>query len=284
MIPLFTPFRSAIGKGIRSGRLPLARAISGSEPPYMIEFDEHYVDPKTIPVPYLRDSTRVEMYEKHKADPKAWDVKRLSQHYGTSLDRTNAVLFLMKRREEVQRNLGAVDLSPEHKSMYEKHVSDPETHTAEKLSEEYGINVQQVHEILQKLEIHFARLRTLHAAEEHMNAQMAQYEDEGVDTTFREIPKESQLEMKYTPRVFGDDEEQEAIADLKRLIARDTRAEVVPTVEDFLRNADRSQLVAPEQPNRAQVKTDHFSRWKFAFRDSSKIDTQPTMIRTRNGG
>lgn len=250
----------------------------------MVEFDEHSVDPKTVQIPYLRDKTRMEMYQKHKSDPMTWDVKKLSLHYGTSIDRTNAVLFLMKRREELQAKLGAVDVSPEHKSMYDKHVSDPETHTPEKLSEEFGINVAQVHEILANLKMHFARLNTLQASEDHMTSMMAEYEEDGIDTSFKEIPHEGRLEKRYTPRFFGDDEEKEAVENLKRLIARDTRAVVEPSVADFMSIADRSQLVAPEQPNRAQVKTDGLSRWKFAYRDSSKIESQPTMIRTRTGG
>ena len=250
----------------------------------MIEFDEHYVDPKTVSIPYLRDKTRVEMYQKHKSDPETWDVKKLSLHYGTSIDRTNAVLFLMKQREEVQNKLGAHDLSPEHKSMYEKHMSDPETNTPQKLSEEFGINLPQVHEILANLKIHFARLNNLQASEDHMTSMMAEYEEDGIDTSFKEIPHEGRLEKRYTPRFFGDDEEKEAVESLKRLIARDTRAVIEPSVNDFMSYADKSQLIVPEQPNRAQVKTDGLSRWKFAYRDSSKLESQPTMIRTRTGG
>jgi hypothetical protein len=40
------------------------------------------------------------MYKKYKHDPINWSIQNLSNHYGTSLERTRAVLFLMQKRDE----------------------------------------------------------------------------------------------------------------------------------------------------------------------------------------
>jgi hypothetical protein len=254
------------------------------DPPYMVEFDEHYVDPKSIQVPYLRDKTRMEMYQKFKNEPLVWTLEKLSQHYGTSLDRTNAVLFLMQKREEMQKKLGVDDITSEQKHVFEKYMSDPLTFTPEKLSEESAIPLPQMHELLKNMKAHSERMNTLQDAENHYVSVMAVFEEQGIDTTFKEIPKDSRLAKKYHPIFFGDDQEEETVSQLKRQIAKDTRAVIEPSVDDYLKTADKSTLVAPQQPNHAQVKTDKFSRWKFAFKDTSKLGTQPTMIRTRGGG
>jgi hypothetical protein len=254
------------------------------DPPYQVSIDEQYVDPKSFQIPYLRDGTRQEMYRKHMEDPISWSIQKLSEHYGTSRDRTNAVIFLMGRREELQAKLGAVKIPTEHQSMYDKHRLDAEAHTPEKLSEEFGIDISQVYDVLKNLKIHYARLNTLQKSEEHKGGIMAKMEEEGIETSFKEIPNEGRLARTYLPRFFRDDAEEETLRDLKRLIAKDTRAKVEPAIDDYVNAPDRSNLLAPEEPNNAQVKTDTFSRWKFAYRDSSKLTQQPTMIRTRSGG
>jgi Eukaryotic mitochondrial regulator protein len=262
----------------------LFNANSKGEPPYQVEFDMNSPDPRSVQVPYLRDHTRVEMYRKHVEDPVAWSVEKLSQHYGSSIDRTNAVLYLMGKREETQRKLGVIDMPEEHKKLYEKHTSDPAAFTAQVLSDESGLAVQQVQTILSNLQQHHARLTTLNDSEEHMATVMASLEGEGIDTSFREVSLDNTLAQKYTPRLFGDDEEEEAIALLKKLIEKETRAKVEPSVDEFINNARKQGIAAPEESNNAGVKTDSLSRWKFAFRDTSRVNVQPTMIRTRRGG
>ena len=265
----------------------------GEEPPYQISLDVHEVDLKSIQVPVLRDATRVAMYQKYKSDPSLWTIDKLSQEYGTSRDRTNAVIYLMTKREEMQRKLGVFDMTAEHKAMYEKHMADPENATPSSLSEEYGMNLEQVNQILANLGAHYARLGTLEASENHMATVLAGFEEEGLDTSFREIPSEGKLEGSYYPRFFKDHEEEENIRVLKQMIVRDTKAKVEPSVDDFFRNSSNSEeegLHPPlpsEQPNNANVKTNTLSRWKFAFRDTSKSlqEGRPmTMVRTRRGG
>ena len=70
------------------------------------------VSPRDVKVPYLSDNTRVEMYKRHKADPLQWSISKLSQHYGATLDRTKAVLFLMQKREELMIQEKVADIPP----------------------------------------------------------------------------------------------------------------------------------------------------------------------------
>lgn len=257
---------------------------NSGEPPYMVELGAHKVDYKDVQIPYLRDDKRWEMYQKHVSDPSLYTVEKLSLEYGASIDRTNAVLYLMAKRAEMHEKLGVTNLSDKHKEMYDKHVSDPAVFTVEALSEETGIDRSQVTQILSNLSEHFSRMATLDASKEHMESVMATFETAGIDTTFKEVANVGKLSQRYKPRLFGDDEEEEVKAELKTLIERDTRAKVEPSVDEFIARV-RKEGVAPVEPaNLANVSTDTLSRWKFAYRDSSRIQTQPTMVRTRRGG
>lgn len=84
------------------------------------------VSPKDVKVPYLSDNTRVEMYKRHKADPQQWSISKLSQHYGATLDRTKAVLFLMQKREELMVKEKVADIPPMWHEIFQR-FSTPAT-------------------------------------------------------------------------------------------------------------------------------------------------------------
>lgn len=216
--------------------------------PYMVSIDEHIIDLPEVQVPYLRDQTRVEMYKKHKEDPQEWSVDKLSLHYGTSLDRTKAVLFLMSKREETQRKLGVLDIPPQHKTLYEKHKADPEGSPPDKLAEEFSLPVEQVHQIIANLDLHRVRTENHEYYDSQMGELLSSYEEMGINTSFREISRSGSLDYSYYPRLFGDDQEKNAIHELKKLIEKDTRARVEPRAEDYLQLHDRASLAAAGFP------------------------------------
>jgi len=93
---------------IKSNSLPLLRceyhtsSLGGlrKELPYMVS-DDTADDPSDVKIPYLKDEKRQEMFSLHIDDPERWSIQKLSQHYGTSLERTSAVIFLMQSRHDL---------------------------------------------------------------------------------------------------------------------------------------------------------------------------------------
>ena len=81
---------------------------TNNDPPYLVNSDEFFSpeDARKIPVPFLKDSIRIEMYRLHKEE--GWDCKRLSENFNTSIDRTNAVIVLMRRRVELMQSKGLI--------------------------------------------------------------------------------------------------------------------------------------------------------------------------------
>lgn len=76
------------------------------EPEYLVadeeEFDEEFI--AGLKLPYLDELTKQMIYEKHQTDPEKYTAKVLSQIYKASVERTEAVIFLMRIREEtIQR-------------------------------------------------------------------------------------------------------------------------------------------------------------------------------------
>lgn len=90
------------------------------ESPYMVDTEVRSVAPSQIKVPYLSERLKQEMYGKHKQDSETWSVGALSKQYGTSMERTKAVLFLMRRREEFMKEKGFDIIPKDWYELYEK--------------------------------------------------------------------------------------------------------------------------------------------------------------------
>jgi hypothetical protein len=63
--------------------------------------DNPFFDVSTMAIPWLKDSVRIEMYQKNREDPKLWSARKLSVHYKASYDRIVAVLTLLQMREKI---------------------------------------------------------------------------------------------------------------------------------------------------------------------------------------
>jgi len=59
------------------------------------------MDPSEVKIPYLRDEVKQEMYAKYMEDQVKYSFERLSKQYKATLIRTKAVIYLMKKRNDV---------------------------------------------------------------------------------------------------------------------------------------------------------------------------------------
>jgi hypothetical protein len=102
----------------------------------------------------------------------------------------------------------------------------------------------------------------------------------GVDVRFRETAVShghNSLEENYFPELFGDDGFEEAKQALLRRVQAETKASVEVNTSSFLNRAPLKKREVPVDPN------GRLSRWKIAFKDSSKEVKAPTVICTRDG-
>merc|ERR1719498_663921 len=93
--------------------------------------------------------------------------------------------------------------------------------------------------------------------------------------------------QSYAPELLGDDDFESAKDKyIKKLLAL-TKAERTTTFTSYEKRVLTRCNPLPEEENRADVKIDTLSRWKYSFRDLTKLPKDaipnPTMIRTRKG-
>lgn len=87
-------------------RLAYCKPLSmNGEPPRLVD-TEGVMKENEMMFPYLDEDTRIDIWTKHKSNPEEWTAEKLSQHFSTSMERTNAILYLMKEREELMRTDG----------------------------------------------------------------------------------------------------------------------------------------------------------------------------------
>ena len=265
------------------------------EPDYMVSTDPT-VDPKVIKVPILTDSVRADIFAKFKLDPNnQWTVSKLAQNFNCSADRIKAVIFLMQKREDMQRAAGVLDIPQVWKNVHEKRLSDPVANTPESLAAEFSMSVEEVGSILARMDAHHRRQQNADEADADRALVMNRYAERGVDVRFRETataPRRPGLTDNYFPDLFGDDGYESAKNLLLKRVASETMASPVAGMERFLRQEKGG--VTDVGPPVAEVAThtttaaavshqsSSSSRWKFAFRDLSDPNAK-TRIRTRTG-
>jgi len=158
------------------------------------------------------------------------------------------------------------------------------------IAKEYKMSTEQAEEIIKRVLDHAFRLRNQKVYLEDMDGLMERYEEEGIDTTFKETgfaPKPgTAVQENFYPDLFGDEGEEYAKHVLLARIAKETKAQIddFDLTASFLSKGKRTYELPEDSPNAAAVKRDHLCRWKYAFKDiSKKPGVQPTMIRTRRG-
>ena len=344
-----------IGLGTRPISISRRVCLAYKEPPHMVD-TEAEVSPTQVKFPYMEDEVKMTMYKRHKKSPEEWPISRLAQHFGASVDRVKAILFLMRNREEMMDREKVSDIPPEWHQIWARHkeglqaataaegktktkskssksadgsaeaekasvakdsvpvaaagssadameatptaavaVPDVAPHSKDAIAKEFGLTVEQVGEILDRMRIHMHRKENLEASEAHFQQIRENLKNAGVDTSFRETanaPKRGSVQEDYYPALFGDDGFETARKELLDRITSETKAEIVDFEESLFSSkgtGSGTDAVTPPLkpmeilPNKSGVKTDTLSRWKFAFRDLSWRRTQPTMVRTRRG-
>ena len=264
------------------------------EPEYMVSTDPT-VDPKVIKVPILTDSVRADIFAKFKLDPNnQWTVSKLAQTFNCSADRIKAVIFLMQKREDMQRAAGVLDIPQVWKNVHEKRLSDPVANTAESLAAEFSLTVEEVGNILTRMDAHHRRQQNADEADADRELVMNRYAERGVDVRFRETataPRRPGLTDNYFPDLFGDDGYESAKSLLLKRVASETMASPVAGMERFLRpekggvtdvGPSSSVPSAAADVSHQSSSSSSSSRWKFAFRDLSNPKAK-TRIRTRTG-
>ncbi len=165
----------------------------------------------------------------------------------------------------------------------------PEDKFFETLSKTFSMSLDEAKAIVLKVETHAVKLRFEQRRERKTQDMADEWAEDGANIAFRETAvatKGRKALDDYYPKLFGDFGLEKHKEYLRRRIAKETQAAVeeVGAVPLFLRDPDVSRANAPaDASNAAGVGTTHLGRWKWAFRDLAKKDTQPTMVRTRRG-
>lgn len=253
---------------------------------YLVD-TESTVDPKEIKVPYMKEKHREEMWQLYKSNPEENTYSVLSQKYGSTLLRTKAILYLMQRREEVMNEIGASEHLTEWGPIWARHKEVPEL-SAEQLGEEFSKPGAEIGQILKRMEKYTFVTENKNNMQVLIDEEIKELEDSDVDVRFRETDIDSKavnLVDKYYPELFGDDDLEFAKKRLLRRIAKETKARVIPTVDEFLDDGVDTASTSPQHNADAALTCE--SRFKIAFRDLSKgnksFRENPTMIRTRLG-
>lgn len=281
-------------------------SIYFDEPEYKVSSDP-ILDPKFIRVPYLRDSTKQEIYQKYKNDPIKWSSKILAQTYGATETRIKAVIYLMKFREEMMTKKELLEITPQQFEIYE--LSLDKANDLATLAEKYSLPQQEIERIIKKLTDHNRRLSNLECMETYNEGVMKEFSNLGVDVNFSEPPTyySQNIENKFFPTLFGDENLEQHKRELLKRIEKETKAHLKPhpaltylkklfgddvSVDvdgNVIQNGENVTKVTdvvplPVQAESASNSNQLESRFKFAFRDLSLPDTmQKTVIRTRTG-
>lgn len=235
------------------------------------------VDPKAVKIPILLEETKIEMYKKYKHDPVNWSIQSLSNHYGTSLERTRAVIFLMQKRDEeiakITKLPVGTDIPIEWLELYQFYDSTLPAPTDEVLSTKFKIDIKQIPNILKAMTEHCSKLANVDTNDKFSRGILARLKEDGVDTNFRETATDtSAMGKPYFPELFGDDEEELEAAkkSLLKRIEKETKASLKKPldVDDLLKNSAESTVKESFPYDR---NSDNISRWKFAYLDLSKV-------------
>jgi hypothetical protein len=145
---------------------------------------------------------------------------------------------------------------------------------------------------------HFTRSAYTQKMENRVQSVVDGHVKRGVPSGFKEPSSDASAESykraheSYFPRLFGDEGAKEAIEDLKRRVNAETRAQLKQSAPDLLEQLTEGPPVPPvlpaPLPNAGNVPAPALSRWKWAFRDTSKASrgpqgnvVTPTHVRTR---
>ena len=112
-------------------------------------------------VSLVREGMKHEMHHLHKTDPEKWSLLTLSEKFGTSMERTRAIIYLMQQRDKAMAERNVLEIPRDYIKLYEKHMEDPAANTPEVLSEMFNMEAPAIKEVLDNMKWHeqgFARV------------------------------------------------------------------------------------------------------------------------------
>lgn len=291
-------------RSLRTTRQFVVHAVrfSSKEPPFLVADDDTITDTSVVKVPVLRESVKQEIYSKHLEDPEKWSITSLAQHYRASKERIQAVLLLMRYRDDYMSKSQLKDIPSNWNAIYDKTLENPTIeHTV--LADEFKVKVEEVGKILKVLKDHRTRLQNLASSEADMDRKLQTLAAIKVDTTFRETASNDDNNTTKSknlyPQLFGDADKVKDRDDMLNNLSEKTKAKIVKDVNYYVESYQESSS-SIKRPN---VESNNVNRWKFAFRDLSfmnhkeylsaerkskegvipRILPSSTMIRTRTG-
>ncbi len=177
------------------------------------EEDDHPIE--DIKFPFMNESMRVEMYNKFRNEPEVWTIKKISNHYGPSLDRVKGIVYLMTAREEKIKENG-FEYNPDTaqpkiptkwQQLYDAHVAD-KTLSVGVLAEQCEMvgEEAEIKNILTRMEQHYSRFDNLMYDQEDMAETVMSLVDEGMKPGFHETPVQNadQSLTRYFPKLLGE--------------------------------------------------------------------------------
>jgi len=247
-------------------------------------------DPANIKIPYMKDYKRQEMYLMHMQNPEENTIETLSKLYGTSLERTTAIIFLMRKRHEfiaadvekikaffpsgdaapssseVQYVTPGLDVPAPLMKLYNTHLADGSTPIADLLSVHNaacaeksepgltGVSEEQLKDLFAIIKKHGFRRAAQEQQNQMMQEKLDRAQEAGVDVnTFRE-----------TARAYRSGKASNASAPMSKHVTRSFQDLYYP---DLLRDgtakaAEKRLLLRIEKETRAQLEhdVDHYER------------------------
>lgn len=193
--------------------------------------------------PYLTEQKRAEIWSLYKENPDQWPLPKLAQHFGTTVIRMKALLYLMRNRELLKEEEGTTTILPLWKTIYEQFSSNSETHSPEKLAELHQITEEEVKGIIKKMKYHTIRTENANMIHNDIQEFLSEAAESGYDTKFKEgvdSTKFAKLDSKYYPGLFPDEKYEEMKIALVKRIERETRADVDIEVDNFFYSSQRT--------------------------------------------
>lgn len=286
------------------------------EPKFLVRRDAK-ADPRSVNIPFLKDSVREEIYAKHLSDPQEWSFDHLSQHYKTSMMRTKAVVLLMHKRFAIMKEKGftvsivggskpTVQVTiPESWSGLYKKFEESENKDISEVLKNYNesaeqekranMSTEEATKVIENMKDHYRRVSNAAEHQNRMDRILKRFSRAGVNTNFRETESRTHhlggkpsLRDVYHPQFYNDEDFERGKKDLLKRIEVETRAKVEHNLEFY-----HEKFASPAATaSSATVKTAPdapMSRWKLAFKDTSVGEhvpgnaTTPTSVRTRTG-
>lgn len=124
------------------------------------------MDPSQVKIPYLRDEVKQEMYAKYMEDQVKNSFESLSKQYKSTLIRTKAVIYLMKKRNDI--------ISRDEATLWKLSGISEEDCPAPKISAEPVFTVPPIFE---KFYVHYSSSSSQAAEKPTLSAAIAAYNE-----------------------------------------------------------------------------------------------------------